>query len=879
MSNLGPQQQNASYAGLLQVPGGVTSVLQNVTDGDGNPTGLSLSTTAVSVSGLVSSTAQNIYGGTAGSLPYQTGVSTTAFVTPGTTGQFLQSNGVSAPTFATITAGTVGALPVAGGSLTGALSMSGYKITNLGTPSAATDAATKDYVDSLATGLQPKVATTCASTANISSLSGLLTIDGITVTAGQRVLVKDQALAQNNGIYVASASAWTRAVDANQWSELVNASVFVQSGSTNAATTWVSTISPTGTLGVDPIMFVQFSAAANYTAGTGLTLAGNQFSLTTPVAIALGGTNNTATPTAGTIAYGDGSKIAYTSAGTTGQFLKSNGASAPGFVTVTASTVGACDASIRPSMDGTSVTGTINRPVTDMFGDYLNIKDFGALGDGSDATSALNAALALGAGVKIYFPPGSYLLTSTINITHNDVVLQGAGPGLSFIIENFTTQDVITVSSSGVYIDGLQFNSYATRTAGIIVDFQAPGNGRTINNFSMNGAYCGVRMNGNDIASNGSIRNSVAGGNCIVVGDVARGFNQVVDYITTDAPANGPYPNSGLLLKSTNDIRVLGCEFQHNKYACIIDPTVVSGGSFGIVYGVHFSDCYFDSSTDYALYCNVTGSNIANNISFDACWFGNTQRPPSSPGTGGPGVYLNAPTSPATGSIQGVHFDNCQFISNGLTSVGYGIVAANTDALVISDSRFEGNGGHNIYMYANTSNFTITGNTSWLSNAGYGIYIGSGCDNYSVTSNLVYANSSGGIYTGSVSSNNSICLNAGAQGQEYRGLGFSLPVQVSGSRSLGSTYQNTRPYPMMVSVTATSNAAGSTDYLIVLVGSSSSLVYGVGDAVVVTGPGGIIQTSYGVAVTFLVPPGKYYRVYSATGVFTTAGVSAWVEYQ
>ena len=864
MSNLGPQQQNASYAGLLQVPGGVTSVLQNVTDGDGNPTGLSLSTTAVSITGLVSSTAQNIYGGSAGQIPFQTALSTTSFISNGTTGQFLKSNGASAPTFATITAGTVGALPITGGSLTGALSLSGYKITDLATPTVATDAATKDYVDSLASGLKPKTAATCASTGNIASLSGLLTIDGITVTAGQRVLIKNQTASADNGIYVAAVGAWARATDADTWSELVNAAIFVQSGSTNAATTWVTSIPSTGTLGVDPITFVQFSAAASYTAGTGLTLAGNQFSLTSPVAVALGGTNNTATPVAGTVAYGDGSKIAYTSAGTTGQFLKSNGSSAPGFVTVTASTIGACASSIKPSLSGTSVTGTVNRPVTDMFGDYLNIKDFGATGNaGDDATSAINAALALGAGTKIYFPPGTYQVTSTINISSNNVVLQGAGSGLTQIIDNFTTQDVITVSSSNVQIYGIQFVSYASRTAGITVDFQSTGNGRTISDFSMDGAFCGVRMNGNDIIANGSIRNSRVNGNCIVVGDVARGFNQVIDNVITDAPEAGPYPNSGLLLKSTNDIRVTSCEFQHNVSACIIDPTILAGQSLGIVYAAYFESCFFDSSTQYALYCAVGASSVANNVMFSGCWFGNTQRPSgSSLGAGGPGVFLNGP------EIQGMHFDNCQFISNGLTSAGYGIIAANTDALVITDSRFEGNGGHNIYIYSGTSNFTITGNTAWSSNAGYGIYIGSNCDNYTITSNLVYANSSGGIYISSVSSNNSVCLNAGAQGKEYRGLGFSLPTNVAGSRSLGSTYQNTKPYPIMVCVTASANTAGVTDTLQGWVGSN-----------IVVGQGSVgIGAVYGAAacISFIVPPGATYKIVAYYGYLTN--IALWYEY-
>ena len=150
MSNLGPQRQKSSYSGLLQIPGGVTSALQTVQDGLGNATALSLSTTSISALGIVSNTAQNIYGGSAGQIPVQTGVSTTSFISTGTTGQFLQSNGLATPTFVSVTASTVGALPTTGGAMTGAIDMNANLISDLATPVASTDAATKEYVYSVA---------------------------------------------------------------------------------------------------------------------------------------------------------------------------------------------------------------------------------------------------------------------------------------------------------------------------------------------------------------------------------------------------------------------------------------------------------------------------------------------------------------------------------------------------------------------------------------------------------------------------------------------------------------------------------------------------------------------------------------------------------
>ena len=162
---------------------------------------------------------------------------------------------------------------------TGSLDLDTNKIINLVDPTDPQDAATKVYVDSVAQGLVIKAACVAATIANIT-LSGTQTIDGISVTAGQRVLVKDQTLSQNNGIYAVSASAWTRTPDADTWDELVSAFTFISQGSTQADSGWVCTIDAGGTLGTTPIYWTQFSGAGTYTASTGLTLTGNAFSIT-----------------------------------------------------------------------------------------------------------------------------------------------------------------------------------------------------------------------------------------------------------------------------------------------------------------------------------------------------------------------------------------------------------------------------------------------------------------------------------------------------------------------------------------------------------------------------------------------------------------------
>jgi hypothetical protein len=165
------------------------------------------------------------------------------------------------------------------GAPTSSFSFGSQLLTNLADPVSNQDAATKYYVDSVAQGLDIKASVVTASTANIATLSGLLTVAGVTLTAGQRVLVKNQTASEDNGIYLASATAWSRSPDADTWDELVSAFVFVEEG-TNADTGWVCTINAGGTLGTTPITWTQFSGAGTYTNGTGLTLTGNVFSIT-----------------------------------------------------------------------------------------------------------------------------------------------------------------------------------------------------------------------------------------------------------------------------------------------------------------------------------------------------------------------------------------------------------------------------------------------------------------------------------------------------------------------------------------------------------------------------------------------------------------------
>lgn len=152
--------------------------------------------------------------------------------------------------------------------------------------------AVKSYIDNVVSGIKWKPSVRTATTANIT-LSGTQTIDGIAVIVGDRVLVKNQTTGSQNGIYVVAAGAWTRTTDADTGTKLISATVQVDAGTLNADTQW-NCNNDTITLGTTAIVFVQISGAGTYTAGFGLSLVGNQFSLTEPELLAFAGLTLTA---------------------------------------------------------------------------------------------------------------------------------------------------------------------------------------------------------------------------------------------------------------------------------------------------------------------------------------------------------------------------------------------------------------------------------------------------------------------------------------------------------------------------------------------------------------------------------------------------------
>lgn len=163
--------------------------------------------------------------------------------------------------------------------LTG-IDMSGQKITGSADGSAATDLVTKQQLDAAIRGLDWKDSVRATSTGNLT-LSAPQTVDGVSLIAGDRVLVKNQTTASANGIYVVAAGAWARSPDADTAAEVTSGlATTVTEGTTQGDTVWVLTTDDPIVVGTTALTFAQVGGGgASYTAGAGLALAGSTFSV------------------------------------------------------------------------------------------------------------------------------------------------------------------------------------------------------------------------------------------------------------------------------------------------------------------------------------------------------------------------------------------------------------------------------------------------------------------------------------------------------------------------------------------------------------------------------------------------------------------------
>jgi len=385
-------------------------------------------------------------------------------------------------TSSTINSTTIGALVPSTGNFTNISTVTGTIST---TPSAATDIANKQYVDYALLGISWKAPAKAATTANIT-LSGAQTIDTVSVVAGDTVLVKNQTLPAQNGIYTVQTGAWTYATGSTTWAQYVGAVIYIVSGG-QATAAFYTTAQPGGTLGVTAMDWYNLSFSSSYTAGTGLTLAGTQFSITnTGVTAATYGSasnvpviafnaqgqatsvTNTAISIAntqvtglGTLSTQNASSVAITGGTINGTTIGATTASTGAFTTLGGTTI---TASTQFSGAGTGLTGTAT-----------SLSIGGNAATATSATSATTATnLAGGLAGSLPYQSGAGATTFLSAGTNGQVLtLAGGVPSWATLSAGTVTSVSGTGTVSGISLSGTVTSS-GSLTLGGSLDLSSP---------------------------------------------------------------------------------------------------------------------------------------------------------------------------------------------------------------------------------------------------------------------------------------------------------------------------------------------------------------------------------------------------------------------
>jgi hypothetical protein len=331
---------------------------------------------------------------------------------------------------------------------TGKVDVWGKVLSNVAAPVASTDAATKQYVDDIAQGLHIHASCDAATPATLASISSgtvtydngtagvgatltttgtYTTIDGVTLSNGMRILVKEEANTAHNGIYVrTSTTVLTRAADFDTAAEIAGGDfTFVTAGTLYNSTGWVQ-IDDVTTVGTDPIDWVQFSGAGTYLAGTGLTLTGDTFSIT-----------NTAV-TAG--AYGNGDYNATFTVNSQGQLT------AAANVAITANAA---------NLSGTTLAATIVNSSLTSVGTLANLSVTGNVSAGNANLGNLATAnffagtLTTNAQPNVTSVGTLTSLAVTGNLTAGNVYANSGTIGASLVTGTVTTAAQPNITSTG----------------------------------------------------------------------------------------------------------------------------------------------------------------------------------------------------------------------------------------------------------------------------------------------------------------------------------------------------------------------------------------------------------------------------------------------
>ncbi len=475
---------------------------------------------------------------------------------------------------------------------TGTVDVWGARISNVATPTQSTDAATKGYVDATVEGLHIHASVEAATDATLATESSgtitynngtagvgatltttgtYTTIDGVTLTNGMRILVKDEANAAHNGIYVrTSTTVLTRATDFDTAAEIQGGDfTFVTGGTLYNSTGWVQ-IDDVVTVGTDPVEWVQFSGAGTYLAGTGLTLTGDTFSIT-----------NTAV-TSGS--YGDGDSVASFTVNAQGQLT------AAANVAITANAA---------NLTGTTLSSTVLNSSLTSVGTLGSLAVTGNVSSGNANLGNLATANFFAGTLTTAAQPNitSVGTLGSLSVTGN--VSAGNVSGTTGAFTNVSGNGSALTAITGANVTGQVGNALVAGTVytnaqpnitsvGTLTSLAVTGNVTTGNVSGTTGAFTTANVSGN-----------------VIVGGTTVSAGTVTTTATTANATIASFPVSGT---TGIEFLVKGTDATGGKYS-VAKVVAVTDGSTTVDYTV-FATVNIGTSTGSGLQVVLDGTDV-----------------------------------------------------------------------------------------------------------------------------------------------------------------------------------------------------------------------------------------------------------------------------
>ncbi|WP_217577589.1 hypothetical protein [Mesorhizobium sp. GbtcB19] len=609
-------------------------------------------------------------------------------------------------------------------------------------------------------------------------LYGLQVIDTVQLEVGDRVLVRAQADARQNGIYTASEGQWFRAADARTSRTMQKGTtVHIQAGTINAGRVFAfQTDNPM--IGTDDIVLSFYlsddtlgdaQAAATAAAGsssaaaTSATAASASASNAAASASAAGAsaTNAASSASAASASATNAGNSATAAAGsaTTASTAATNAGNSATAAAGSAAAAAASASTLSYASQAEAEAGVISnkimsplqtkqaiqngaffqRPETGavalsmpaVLKERIRPTHFGASPAASGAinraaiNNAVNAAGANGALVEL--PAGVFDVDGTVISLAANVTFAGEGTN-TVLRTTSATANVFDVAASFVTIRDLAFKASVPRTAGNYVNFQSSASRSSLKNFYMEAPFQGVRV-ANGPASvtirEGYIINTVAGTGIAI--RIEGGFDLTVSDILHDAP-NGSQPFAGIYVSACGDLSLSQLQIIHGGTDLCLSPGLATINSLWA------NDCFFDTS-QRAMLMDVVGGTISRCI-FDQCWFSSSANE---------GIRMQ---TSAGGTINGIDFINPHIFLNG--SFGFNAVDSGVSNISFINPAVCQNGNHGLQFGNGVQKFRVVGGKvgdghGLGGNGGFGIGLGGSNDKYIIRGVDLQGNGGGAI--------------------------------------------------------------------------------------------------------------------------------------